>query len=95
MIRDKTSKGPPPSGAHLVKLRDYISSLPNWIATLPEEVQASITSRWDVGKFKGFAGNFDEAACVILRNSSDVEFFEEDRIGHAAAIADSSVTIHP
>jgi len=57
MIRDNTSEGPQPSGAHIIKLRNHVDNLQNWIGALPEEVQASITSRWsEVDKFKGFAG---------------------------------------
>ncbi|KIL67361.1 hypothetical protein M378DRAFT_9574 [Amanita muscaria Koide BX008] len=57
MIRDKKLEPPKPSGAHLVKLYKGVSKSA-FIAALAPEVQAKITSQWDVGKFQGFAGTF-------------------------------------
>lgn len=85
MIRDKKLEPPKPSGAHLVKLYKGISKS-NFIAALAPEVQANITSQWDVGNFQGFAGIFDEATCKTIRDSPDVEFFEPDRVGSSGEV---------
>ncbi|KAM6495465.1 serine protease [Amanita muscaria] len=85
MIRDKKLEPPKPSGAHLVKLYNGVSKS-KFIAALAPEVQANITSQWDVGKFQGFAGVFDEATCKTIRGSPDVEFFEPDRVGSSGFV---------